>query len=264
MRTLSFFRFVSLGCGAGAGFAASAWALPARAVRSALFAVQVFLCSLHSLALASAARGRFPLLLSRSSLPLSLLFSPGRPPVLLLAALWGRILSFFLPSRSLRSRVFPSSLCLAPAVAALVRSLLSPRFSLLLVPVLRLPGGLVVVSVFRSGCVLPVAPLRWFAFSPSPVLLLLFASSRLASLVVLCLLVVLLPVSVFRSSSSVSVSLPLVCPGSVVARGVPCRLRACPLVLWRACPPVLWRVTLRSSGSPAHRSCFSSEGGLSH
>lgn len=254
MCTLTFFASPCLVAGRALvsrfGLGWLAWA-----VRSALSPFQVLLCSLHFLASASAARGHFPFLLSRLSLPLSLLFSPGRLPVLPLVAQWGRILSFSLPSRLVRSRACRSSLPLAPVVAVLVRSLLSPLFLLLLVPVLPLPGGLVVVSLFLSGCVLPAALLRWFAslltcpqVRRGLVLLLSFASFRPASPVVRCWLAVLPLVSACLFLSSVSVSLPPGCLGSVVARGIPFRLL----------------VILHFSGSPAHRSCFSSEGGQSH
>lgn len=204
---------------------------------------QVLLCLLRSLVSASVVRGRFPLPLSRSSLRLFPLCSPGHPPVLRLAVPWGRIVSFSPLFRSPRSRVSRSLQRLAPAVAVPVRSPLSRPFLRLLVPVLPLPGGLAVVSVFRFGCALPVALLHWCVSSLTcppvrrgPVLPLSCAFLRLASLVVLCSLVVLPLVSVFRSSCFVSVSLPFVCPGSVVVRGVSFRSRA----------------TLRYSGSRSH------------
>jgi hypothetical protein len=162
-------------------------------------------------------------------LPLSRLFSLGLLPALLLAVLWGLMLSFFLLFHSLACLVFLSLQLSVSAVAVLVRS---RQFRLLQLQGRVVPlstGGQVVVSVFRFVFVLPSVRLLSFV-SLRVVIPLWFVSFPHLVLVVRCLPVALQRVLVFLCSFSVSGFLPLVCRVLVVVLGHSSRLRVFQLV----------------------------------
>jgi hypothetical protein len=186
-------------------------------------------CFRLSLPLAFAGRVRFLRLHSRLLLPLSRQFFLGLLPALSSAVLWGLMLSFFLPFRSLPCLV---SLSLQPsvsAVVALVRSRLFQLLQLLVVAVRLSTGGQVVVSAFRFVFALPSVRLLLFS-SLHVVIQRLSVFLPLQSLGVRCSRVVSQLVSVFRCSSSVSVFPPLGYRVLVVVLGHSSRSQAVQLV----------------------------------